>query len=311
MILTVTANSALDKVMFIDEFRPTSVMRSTRLVESVGGKGLDASVVLQALGVHNVALGFVAGPSGERLVQLLDGYNIQHDLIWVAGQTRTAHVVVETHFPRHSHIIAGGYSVSPQDVQALLERYRHHLREAIWVLCGGSLPPGAPSDLYRTLSTLADQAGVPMLIDCPREPLRQALPARPTIVKMNRHELRQTFGLVVEPRQALLGEAQQLRQSLNLPNLVITCGQEGILALTAQGSYLAASPPQPVVNAAGAGDAVSAALAWRLSLGEGWPEALRWAAAAGAAVVLTEGTADCQMEDVQRLYLQTVIQPVS
>ncbi|KPL82894.1 hypothetical protein SE15_12715, partial [Thermanaerothrix daxensis] len=49
-------------------------------------------------------------------------------------------------------------------------------------------------------------------------------------------------------------------------------------------------------------DATSAALAWRLSLGDPWPEALRWAAATGAATVLTEGTADCHFADVQNLY---------
>ncbi|MBM4429374.1 MAG: hypothetical protein FJ026_03375, partial [Chloroflexi bacterium] len=243
--------------------------------------------------------------------QLLDGYGIQHDLVWVAGETRTAHVVVETRLHRHSHIMTGGYTVNPHDVQALLERYRQHLSETIWVICGGSLPPGAPPDLCRTLSTMADQAGVPMLLDCPGEPLRQALPARTTIVKMNRYELRRTFGVMVEPWPTLLEEMQKLRQSLGLPNLVITCGEEGILALTTQGSYLAASPPQQVVNAAGAGDAVSAALVWRLSLGDPWPEALRWAAAAGAAVVLTEGTADCRIEDVQRLYQETVVRTVS
>ena len=31
-------------------------------------------------------------------------------------------------------------------------------------------------------------------------------------------------------------------------------------------------------------------------------EALRWAAAAGAAVVLTEGAADCHMQDIERIY---------
>jgi len=44
-----------------------------------------------------------------------------------------------------------------------------------------------------------------------------------------------------------------------------------------------------------------------LSQGDGWLEALRWAAASGAACVLTEATAEVRLEDVQRLLPQVVL----
>jgi 6-phosphofructokinase 2 len=99
----------------------------------------------------------------------------------------------------------------------------------------------------------------------------------------------------------------EVRREYRLPALVVTCGKQGILALTPEGDFLAAASEQAVVNAAGAGDAVSAGLAWRLSLGDGWEETLRWAAAAGAATVLTAGTADCELAQVERIYPQVKI----
>jgi fructose-1-phosphate kinase PfkB-like protein len=42
-------------------------------------------------------------------------------------------------------------------------------------------------------------------------------------------------------------------------------------------------------------------LAWRFSLGDSWSEALRWTAAASAACVLTEGTAESRRTDVERI----------
>ena len=95
--------------------------------------------------------------------------------------------------------------------------------------------------------------------------------------------------------------ARAFRIAQGLPALVITCGIDGILAITGEGEFLAVSPAQVEINSAGAGDAVSAAIAWRLSLGESWTEALRWGAAVSAAVVLTPGTADCNPEDVARI----------
>ena len=87
-----------------------------------------------------------------------------------------------------------------------------------------------------------------------------------------------------------------------LRSLVITCGKDGIRAFTPQGVFQAGAPELKAVNAAGAGDAVSAALAYHLMLGEPWAQALKWAAATAAAVVLTEGTAECDPAEVIRLY---------
>jgi fructose-1-phosphate kinase PfkB-like protein len=101
---------------------------------------------------------------------------------------------------------------------------------------------------------------------------------------------------------ALCSPGREILERFSLPALVITCGAAGILAILPQGSLWARTPPQPETNAAGAGDAASAALVWRFSLGDEWESALRWAAAASAAVVLTEATADCRWEDIQRLY---------
>ncbi|MGB9800342.1 MAG: hypothetical protein ACPLUL_09645 [Thermanaerothrix sp.] len=108
MYLTVTPNSALDRVYFIDAFIPGTRMVATKSVESVGGKGLDASVALRGLNLETLALGFVAGNNGHALVNLLDNYGIHHDLIWVEGETRLAMVIVEQSHHRHSHIMSGG-----------------------------------------------------------------------------------------------------------------------------------------------------------------------------------------------------------
>lgn len=307
MILTVTLNSALDRVLFIDEFQPGTTMHPQKVIESVGGKGFDTSVVLQTLGVANLALGFVAGSIGRCLVDLLAGYGLSHDLIWVEGETRTAYVLVETRRHRHTHLITAGLSVSPAGYQALLERYRLHLNKATWVVMGGSLAAGVPVSSYRHLVELAQQARVPALVDSFAEPLLATLPVRPAILKMNQTEFSRTFGLQAGSLEDLIVSAQALRRRHHLPALVLTCGAAGILAFTPKASYRATAPPQQAVNAAGAGDGVSAALAWRLSLGANWPDALRWAAAVGAAVVLTEGTADCRWADIEHLLGQTEV----
>lgn len=309
MFLTVTANSALDRVMFIDRFFPGTVMRPDPVVDAVGGKGFDASVVLRAFDLDTLAVGIVAGDTGEALVHLLEKYGVRHDLLWVPGQTRVAHVLVETAFNRHSHIIAGGYQVTSAVRAALQDRCRAALPAARCLITGGSLPPGLPDDFYALLVAEAHQSGVPALVDCPGPPILLALPARPAVVKMNDAEFARTFGLETGSLELLKHQVGGVGRQYGIDHLVVTCGQRGILALTPAGIYLAACPAQQAVNAAGAGDAVSAVLSWRLSLGEPWPEALRWSAAAGAAVVLTPATAECRREDVDRLLPLAAVRP--
>ena len=285
-------------------------MRPQKTVDYVGGKGFDTSIVLQALGVDNQAIGFVAGPTGRQLVKLLDGYGLRHDLTWVDGETRIAHIVIEAKHHRHSHLIAAGLQVSAEAYQALLQKYCRYLPQTQWVVAGGSLAAGVPVTCYHQLVEMAHAAGVSILIDSFGQPVRETWPVRPDILKMNWDEFGETFNCPTTTLTNLTAAAQTMRQREQLPALVITCGAQGVLALTPTGNYLATPPPQAAVNAAGAGDAVSAVLAWRLSLNDSWPEALRRATATGAAVTLTEGTAECRPPDVERILPRTIVQPV-
>jgi 1-phosphofructokinase family hexose kinase len=308
MYLTITPNSALDRVLFIDEFRAQTVMRTPQAVDSVGGKGFDTSVVFRALKEETMALGFVAGKVGQELVDLLDGYNIQHDLIWVAGDTRIAHVIVEKRFNRHSHIISGRLGFTHRDAEKLIELVKAHLPRSRWVICAGSIPGDLPQTLYAEIVGVATEAKKPSLVDSHGPSLFEAAQARPTILKMNRKEMEATFNLGGESMAELAQAARNLQKRLALPSVVVTCGEEGILALNQGDAWYAIAPVQHAINAAGAGDAVSAAIVQQLAAGESWPHALRWAAATSAAVVLTPGTADCHLKDIWRIFPDVRIQ---
>lgn len=302
MILTVTPHSALDKVLFIDEWISGTPMRTNKIVTSVGGKGLDSSVVLRHLGVETIGLTFVAGKIGEELIQLVEQYGIVPEPVWVEGTTRVAYVIVEKKHNRHSHIIAGQLLINQDHVEDFLIRFRQQVRQAEWVICAGSIPPVLPSTFYKDIVYEAAQVGVPVLIDAAHDEILEAISARPAIIKMNWEEFSWTFKRQASTFADLIKEAQRVYMEFELGALVLTCSSAGILSFSKEGFFHTLAPQQVPVNAAGAGDAVSSALAWRFSMGDRWPEALKWAGATSAAVVLTEGTADCHLDDIQRIY---------
>ena len=314
MILTVTAHAALDRVIMIPTFQPEGRIIASSSTDYVGGKGFDVSVALSGLGVDNLAMGILAGENGRRLEFLLHGYGVEHDLTWVSGETRIAHVIVEADLHRHTHIMTPSYQVAVEDVQRFLSHFRSRVWEADWVVASGSLAEGIPVNFYAELLEIAHQAGVRTLIDCFGEPARQCLAARPDILKQNTHEFVSTFQLdeqIATNLPELLDAITAVQTRFDLPVVVITRGKSGILAVTPKGTFQAYCQPVNAVSAAGAGDTVSATLSWRLGLGDSWQETLRWSAAAGAAGALTAGTGEVHLEDVLRLLPQVVIERIS
>jgi 1-phosphofructokinase family hexose kinase len=310
MFLTVCPNTAIDKIIFIKEWTPGIPMRTNHVAICVGGKGLNSAVVLRYLGAETVGMGFFAGKTGEELVELVQEYGIISEPIWVGGTNRIAHVIAEEKTNIHSHVITGEVEVSLEQKQQFINRYRLLVKEAEWIIAGGSLPNSVNEDFYIELINIAKDANVPVLIDSQKQYLIRAIEAQPEIIKMNWEEFEWTFNKKAATLEELIPLVKDLKQSREIKNLVITLGKYGILALTNEGNYLVKAPIQKPVNAAGAGDAVSATIVYRLSKGDNWKSALLWSGAVSAAAVLTERTGDIDLKDVERIYKQVEIKQI-
>jgi 1-phosphofructokinase family hexose kinase len=310
MILTVTPNTALDRIMFIEEWESGKTQYPEPCIDAIGGKGLDVSFALKCLGKPSLAMGFIAGQVGKTLTGLLDNQQIRHRLTWVNGETRIAHVIVETKKHQHSHITTKGFTVSGKDTQKFLREFSKQIRKATWMVSAGTLSPGLETEFFRTIVDLANQHSVHSLIDSKGLPVLKVLASKPSIIKMNKSEFQGTFSVKTPTIGEITKQGRVILEKNNLPALVITCGGDGILAMLPGETLHAQSPAQVEVNAAGAGDAVSAGLVSRLAEGKSWKEALQWGSAAGAATVLTEATAECRLDDVQRIYNKTTVKIV-
>lgn len=301
MILTVCPNTALDKILFIEKWTHGLPMRTNKMTTCVGGKGLNTSVVLSQLGVQTVALGFFEGKIGSELIDLLIEYHIVPEPVWVGGNNRISYVIAEEDTNIHSHIIVGELEITPDQASELIAKFAAHLPEAQFIIFAGTLPRSLPDDYYCEMIHLAHKAGVPLLIDSQKQYMLQAMKAKPEIVKMNWEEFGWTFSYDVDDLVSLIQCAKEVKKRHEIENLVITLAKDGILALTGHGNFLAKAPVQKSVNAAGAGDSVSAVIAWRLLQGDDWKNALLWSGAVSAATVLTPRTGDICMDDVNRI----------
>jgi 1-phosphofructokinase family hexose kinase len=301
MILTVCPNTALDKIFFIEKWTHGIPMRTNKTIACVGGKGLNSSVVLSQLEIESIALGFFQGKVGQELIDLLNDYGVNLDPVWVGGTNRISYVIAEELTNIHSHIIVGEVEITPKQSKEFIEKFTFHLSKADYIIFAGTLPQSLPDNFYYTMIEIANKRKIPVLIDTQKQYMLEAIKAKPNIVKMNWEEFGWTFSYEVKTLEALVIQAAEIKKSCDLENLIITLGKDGILALTNEGDFIAKAPVQKSVNAAGAGDSVSAVLAWRLIEGDNWKSALLWSGAVSAAAVLTPRTGDIHMEDVKRI----------
>ena len=207
-------------------------------------------------------------------------------------------------------MIAGQPIISKEQKQEFIDRFRVRVQEAEWVILAGSIPKLLNNDFYAELIPIAQDANVPTLIDSQKAFILEAIKTKPDIVKLNWEEFEWTFNKKAETLDSLIKQAGDFFKQSELKNMVITIGKDGILAFTRKGAYLSRAPLQEPKNAAGAGDAVSSALAWRFTLGDDWESALRWASAVSAASVLTERTGDVFQEDIDRIFPMVTVENI-
>lgn len=288
MIVTVTLNPALDITYTVPRLNPGTTHRP-QVAAQAGGKGVNVTRTLHALGRETVAVLPLGGFDGEAVRTELETACVPHHVIPIGGATRRTVTVVQTQSPDG---LATGFNESGPElavgewaeicaaVGALLEMATQDASSVL--VLSGKLPRGLADTAYADLITVADGFGVPTILDTEGPALLAGLSARPAIVKPNAHELLDATGLP-DPAQAA---AELLKRGARA--VVASNGPDGLTAHTADATWTARPPRIDGGNPTGAGDAAVAALAIGLADGTPWPDALADAAALSAATVLTD-----------------------
>ncbi|GAB4563997.1 MAG: 1-phosphofructokinase [Anaerolineae bacterium] len=310
MIVTVTLNPSLDKTLRVERLRRGELNRVEVERLDWGGKGFNVSRALLALGVPSIAIGVMAGGVGRALADGLAGLGLELDLIWVSGETRSNITLHETGDDVYTKINEPGPTLRAEDVDAIVDRVEQRARPGdIWVF-SGSLPPGAPADLYARLIAVVQEAGARAVLDTSGPALAAGVAARPALVKPNLEEM---ASLTARPLSGLKDQVDALRELLGrgVGNVALTMGADGAL-IAAEGLVVRAFLPTPVRGSPiGAGDAFVAG--WVHAWGNGWDleERARWAVACGAAAAAHEGTGVGTREEVLALRDAVVLEPVA
>jgi 1-phosphofructokinase family hexose kinase len=309
MILTVTPNTGLDRVLFVPSLQRNRRNQAVDIVEAMGGKGCDVSLILRALGVETVATGLAGGDTGRRMEAMLRQAGVIPDFVWTRGETRSNTVLIETETGDHTTVCAAGLRPDDEARSGLLAWIERWAPSAEAIVLAGSLPENWEPELYEDLVAAASRAGKPIVVDATGPALLSALTSPVHAIKPNVHELESVSGPLQSPEQLRAAALDLHRRGVE--RVLVSRGAAGALLISANGVWETSGLEVPVVNPAGAGDGMTACLA--LAAAGGWNEVetLRWATAVSAAIVTTRGTAEVYREDIDRLLSQVAVRQVA
>ncbi|MGE5707512.1 MAG: 1-phosphofructokinase [Bacteroidota bacterium] len=299
MIVTLTANPALDYTAYVPQLELGEVNRFRNPLLDPAGKGINASRMIHRLGWPTIAFGFLAGDIGHIAMQALDQEGVPHHFVPVPGQTRINVTIVED--SKRSTSLYGPGPVVDSQHQEILEGMLDFWMQACRVLVlAGSLPTGMPKDSYASFIRRARSLDVCTILDADGEALRLGVEAKPNLIKPNVEEAQRLLGRELPDQAAVLEGARELcRRGIEM--VIISMGAQGAVCVRGEQAWKALPPSVERRSTVGSGDSLVAGLAVAIARGQSFLEGLRLGTAAGAATASTAGTSLGTGTDLARL----------
>ncbi len=299
MILTVTANPSLDRVVEAERVEPDRKIRCETRSIAPGGGGVNVARVLSRLGVPTRALWTRGGHTGARFASLLEREDVAHEALEIEGDTRESVIVLEHASGRHFRFVVAGPTLSDNEGDALVNRSAS--LDCAYVVASGSLPKGLPPDLYRSLGKRVRENGTRFILDTSGEALRLGAEAGPYLLKPNLRELKMLAGRDLDDEQQITDAARAMLERHDIEAIAVSLGAGGVLLVTRDETTKIETPTVTVRSKVGAGDSTVAGIVAAMWRGEQLADAVRFGVACGAAAVMTEGIELCRPETAERL----------
>jgi 1-phosphofructokinase family hexose kinase len=303
VIVTVTLNAALDRILTVPNFQLGHRHRASEVLAVAGGKGVSIARALKLLDVPVVATGLSGGRTGARILEELRGEGILHDFVTVEDESQTSTAVVDPSGNTYTEIYERGPAIEDAELE-LLRRKLHYLATgADWVVFAGSLPRRVHESFYAEAIRDLNRRGVRTAVDADGEPMRLGVEAEPFLASPNVREAEALVGQEFHDDADFVQALDDIAE-LGARNIIIT-HDSGCFALFREERerrrFQVRAPKLEAVSPVGSADVLLAGFFAADAAGRPLEEALRSAVAAGAASTLAVGAGMFEPREAGRL----------
>lgn len=300
MIITLTINPSIDRNVFVDrlvfEDRAYILSRS----DSPGGRGINASSVLQSFGAKTLAIAVSGGASGERFEKLLAKSGFPVKLVKIGREIRTNFTVTDRQ-GLTVRMNEPGPLITAEELKSVEKVVASRLEGASWLMLCGSIPPGVSPDFYTKLIRMARERKVKTLLDTDGDALLHGVEAGPAVVAPNQPEAERLLNRALITRAHFIEAATRIK-AMGAESALLSLGSRGVVAVNGHQLIEVLPPRIDAVSPLGAGDALAAAFVWASSKKKDFADCVRWGVAAGTASAQLPGLQFANLEQTKEIY---------
>ena len=261
MIYTVTFNPSIDYFVGVKDFMLGATNRTNRELMFPGGKGINVSLVLQNLGFESTALGFVGGFTGDEIVKRLDDWGCKTDFVKVKNGISRINVKIQAgnglEIFEETEINGQGPIILDDELEAFYRKL-DLLKEGDILVLSGSIPSCMPGSAYEDVLERVEEKGILCVVDATGWLLLNALKYSPFLIKPNKQEMEEVFGINLVNNADVIFYAKKL-QKMGAKNVLVSMAGAGAVLVDETGEvYESAAPNGKVINSVGAGDSMVA-----------------------------------------------------
>ncbi|GLQ94322.1 1-phosphofructokinase family hexose kinase [Dyella acidisoli] len=299
MITIAGFNTAIDRFIQIDALTPGEVHRVRTEKVYAGGKGVHVAQTIAELGEHVRLIGPIDAAHHSLIGRQMSARGVLFRGVEIEGELRQC-LALQEEGGSITEILGQGPQLSQIEQDALLRDFRRSADQSELVILSGSLPRGFADTLYAELVEYVHGLGKRCLVDASGDALRNAVVAKPFLVKPNRDEISQLVGHPVINIEAAQAAVIALRaRGISMP--VVTMGDMGAVAADDTGVWHAQLAPTQLRNAVGSGDCFLAGMAVAIKRNMPLEQALRLAVACGVANAESNETGFAERGKVESL----------
>ncbi|MHC4982988.1 MAG: 1-phosphofructokinase family hexose kinase [Planctomycetota bacterium] len=282
-VITVTLNPAVDRLLEVRKLIPGTHEPACEVARTPGGKGVNVSRVLSALGLASIATGFLGEANRREFAEFFADPNVTNEFVTLPGRTRENVTIAERRSGRETHIRDVGLAVERSAVRRLKAKLSSLASPESIVVFSGSLPPGVePADFAGMLGLCAG-GGARVAVDASGPGLRAALDSDLLLLTPNLEELAEIAGSSITTPEEQAAAARRCADRAEL--VLLSRGRHGacLITKTAAWSAIAAVNAADIKNTVGCGDVLLASFVAGFIRGDDLQEALKRAVATASA----------------------------
>ncbi|MGL5329649.1 MAG: 1-phosphofructokinase family hexose kinase [Peptostreptococcaceae bacterium] len=251
MIYTLTANPAIDMNFDSKTINPSEVNRTSNLVYSPNGKGVNVSLTLKYFDISSVVLGFFGGFTGKYIIDELKKKDIEVRPSWIEEDTRINSFI---NVDGEEYKFANAGPNVDKNVQAeLIEEIKSAL-DCDTLVISGSLPKNVNESFYEEVVKCCKERNIEVVLDISSKKLRDLLKYNPKLIKPNDEEIEAIFGFKIKNEDDILQIMNFLHKE-GAQSILLTLGEKGMYFYNGEKMYYCAPHKVNLVSSACCGDA--------------------------------------------------------